>query len=245
MMNAMGMIEASPRRGVIASKTRALSIIARIASKHALSVNQVLLGKRVASAKYARQEASVALQEELGWSYRMIGELLGCSHVAVCKLQSYHKMTQESARRILAVDEAQRYEAIERDELMNRVRLLEQERKAFTGELLAEVLHRNLEIVQRCAIVLAICVEHAPRPVRVNFVIQLYDEACISLGYGYRNGATEQLVTKNFSDLCKIFRERGWPQPVKPGPVMGSRILTDECSKWLDSRLIQPIQRAA
>jgi len=234
-----------PSRLPPAPRTKVVAIIQRVAKKHDVTVEQLISGKRRHDVRWARQEAAYVLFREANWSSRAIGEVLQCSAPIACKLRDLHKISTEKAKLLLSVDDLKRYESVERDDVLHRNMILEQERAIVSGQHLADSLAQSLDLLMRCAIVLAITVEHYPRAVRLSSVITLYNDACQALNYGYRQGATESLMFKNFSSLNKTFVSCGWPVATMPGQIPGSRILTKECNDWLDSRLPLPIRRAA
>lgn len=244
-MEAASLATQIPARRVPASRTKAITILQRVASKHDVSVEEIATGKRRRDMQWARQEAAFLLAHEANWSQRSIGEMLLCSQRAARVLIGTHENSRVKAKRLLSVDDLKRYDDIHSDDILHRNLILEQERAIVSGQHLADTLAQSLDLLMRCAIVLAITVEHYPRAVRTSTIITLYGDACQALNYGYRQGATESLMAKNFSDLNKTFRSRGWPLATTPGQIPGSRILTPECSDWLDSRLAQPIRSAA
>lgn len=216
----------APKRRVIASKARAAAIIEGIADKHSLPVQTLLCAKWDRFAMIARAEAAHALVAQLNWSIRGVGAHLGCSHTNVRKLLGFH---EKSARRIVRLVSIQCADEV----AVARVRELEAELQRLSGTYLSEKLASRLDVPLRCAILLSILIESYPRYVRGPALLQLYDDACEKLGYGARNGANFDLVTKHACDLAAAFKAGGWPVPSEVGELKGSRRLTDACAVWL------------
>jgi len=238
---------ARPRR-VILSQRRAMEIVERVAAKHELSVAVALCSRRDRYAVACRAEIAWTIREQLNWSLRRIGQLLGVSHEAVRQLLDCHKIALRRARRSLPPTDLAALAAMDRDALRRRVAELEEmnaylqsELDRLTGAGLVPTLAQEfgLENAQRCAIVLAILAEAYPRAVSMNHMIELYEDACDQLNYGARQGATSNLVAKNISDLRERFAQQGLPDPVSLSEG-NNRSLSHEAAQVLYERTGTP-----
>lgn len=231
-INATDHTPSGPRRTIV-SKARAAALVEQIADKHALPVATVLCAKWDRFALIARAEAAHALTTQLNWSIRATGAYLGCSHTNVRKLLSFQKRNAPRIVRLVSLNGAD-------EAAVARVRELEAELQRLSGTHLCERLASDLSVPLRCAILLAILIEAWPRYVRGPALLQLYDDACDKLGYGARNGANFDLVTKHACDLAARFKAAGWPAPSEVGELKGSRRLTDSAAVWLADRCGAP-----
>lgn len=215
----------SKPRAVIASKARAAAIVERVAEKHAIGTATLLCARWDRFVMIARAEVAAALRDELNWPQRMIGEHIGCSQPNVRKLFSFH---EKYARRVSAIVPVADPEG--------RVRDLERELQRLSGIYTAERLAQHFDLQLRCAIVLAILAEAYPRYVRGEAMLRLYDEACDELGYGARNGANANLITKNLTAMSEALAKLGMTPAYERGPFAESRRLTDVAAEWLYER---------
>ncbi|NBW07973.1 MAG: hypothetical protein EBR82_08095 [Caulobacteraceae bacterium] len=230
----------------IHSPARAMAIAEQVAGRYRITVDHLLCARWDRYVVHARAEVAVRIRDDLGWSSRAIGRWLGCSHPNVRKLFSYHKMRPPWAAMTGDVDPASILHLARDDQAR---RLAEAEQRAadaareidrLSGVHLTEALAEQLGLLTRCAIVLAICAENYPRVVRGVAILQGYDHACSVLGYGARNGATYDLMKKNFSSLDRAFAEQGWPQPTECGDLPASRRLTHAAADMLALRFGVP-----
>lgn len=244
----MTVVAITSSKRVIASKTRAMEIVERMALKHDLPVATALCAKRDRYARACRAEIAWALKRELNWSSRRSAALLGVTFKNVCVLLKTHEIAMRRAKNVLPVTDLQALAAIEADELRRRlvesqdlIAHLQGELDRLTGATLANKIAARfgLENRLRCAIVLAILVEAYPRSVPSNLLTELYDEACDRLNYGSRNGASADLIKKNFSSLREHFAELGLACPVDWDDA-GARRLTDAGAELLHEAVSAP-----
>lgn len=218
-----------PKRA-IHSRARAAALIEQIADKHRIGVNTMLCARWDRFAVLARAEAAHGLVEQLGWSLRAAGDYLGCSHENVRQLLACHKSTAPRIARLGA-------QVSDPD---GRIRELEAELARLSGSFLCEKLSEQFAIPLRCGILLAILVEAYPRYVRGPAILQLYDDACERLGYGWGKGSNFNLMTKNAQHMHESLRSAGAPLASEVGDTPGSRRLTDAAAEWLHARCGAP-----
>lgn len=223
--------DAPKRRTVIASKARAAQIIERVAEKHRIEVSTMLCARWDRFVAIARAEAAAGLRDDLGWSLRMIGEYLGCSHESVRQLFT---LQQKYARRASLIHPV--------PDVDGRIRELEAEVARLSGTYLCERLAVKFGLQMRCAILLAILAEAYPRYVRGPAILQLYDEACETIGYGHQSGATYNLIAKNASHLNTRMRELGAGADVASviKELPGARRMDDAAAAWLSDQCGAP-----
>jgi len=229
---------------VIMSKQLGLAIVERIALKHQMQPSQALCARRDRYAVACRAEIAWALKEELRWSQRMIGTLLGVTHPAVRKLLGSHEISLRRANNILSTETLKAIALIGADESKrrladaeSRIVYLQAELDRLTG---ASLTHRLAAIFDltgkiRCALVLSIIAEAYPRAVNAPELVELYDEACERLNYGARRGASFNLITKNIAALREKFAELGYADPISSteGSFGMQRRLTDDAARLL------------
>lgn len=213
----------------IVSSARTAAIIEEVADKHGLEVRTMLCAAWRRDMVLARGEVAYRLRTELKLPWRAIGAKLGISHERGRQLFAGHKKREAQARLFAPVPDPE-----------GRIRELEAELQRLSGTYLSEKLASQLNVPLRCAILLSILIEAYPRYVRGPALLQLYDDACEKLGYGARNGANFDLVTKHACDLAARFKESGWPAPSEIGELKGSRRLTDGAADWLSQHFGAP-----
>lgn len=232
---------------MIASEQRALEIVERVADGHSLTVAQLLAQPFKRATVLARGELVDGLTGELGWSFERTAAFLGCAPSTAHSAKSEWKKAQAIHKRFLPAEAVLQIAALDQHEARRaaadattRVRELEAKLDELAGATLAEKLRDELGLKMRCAILLAIVIEHYPRQVRELSIFALYDHACVKLNYGFRSGATRDLMFKNAQALKDHFIERGWPEPSRPGNMPGSRVLTQSAAQWLHDRIGSP-----
>lgn len=229
---------------VIASKQFALAIVERIATKHQLTTAQALCVRRDRYAVACRAEIAWALKNELGWSQRAIGGLLGVTQPGARKLLGYHEISLRRANNLLPTETLRAIALIGADEgkrrladAEGRIAYLQAELDRLTGASLTHRLAENFDLTGkiRCALVLSIIAEAYPRAVNAPELVELYDEACERLNYGARRGASFNLITKNIAALREKFAELGYADPIlsSEGSFGMQRRLTDEAARLL------------
>lgn len=235
-----------PKRRVIASKARAAQIIEQVARKHDLAPTVVLCARWDRFAMAARSECAFELKTQLGWSQRAIAAHLGCTQPNVRKLFSFHEMNSRRARRWLPAADVQALSKLESGAM--GLRLIETEERAqylaseldrLTGHQRALELADALGVRVRGGILLAIVAEAYPNVALGGTILELYDEACLRLGYGDQKGSGFNLMAKNVAHLREHFAARGWPEPIPMGDsatagiLVGARRLSDEAAVFL------------
>lgn len=231
-------------RTVIHSQRRAMEIVERIVAKHELTVSVALCARWDRYARDCRAEIAWTLRDELRWSTRRSGSLLGCSARNVCDLLTSHEIALRRAKNILPAADLRALAEISKDDLRQRVAdveadnaMLRAEIERLTGASLTHRLARlfGLENKLRCAIVLAIVVEAYPRHVTSMDIVELYDEACDRLNYGARNGATANLITKNIAALRDHVATLGMADPIESFEAHSglARRLSDAAAEYL------------
>lgn len=225
-----------------------------MAAKHGVTVQFLTCARRDRFAVAARAEAAHELTHQLKWSLRRVGEHIGCTHQNVCQLLACHKINQARGLRFMPAADLRALAAVSGDERLARVRDAE-ERAAYaegeltrlTGANLALRMADALGLLQRvrCAIVLAIVAEAYPRVVLGAELIEHYDEACERIGYGNRQGANANLITKNVAHLRGHFAANGWPEPLfikdeLTRTLTGARRLSDGAALFLHERFDAP-----
>lgn len=210
-------------RTIIASKAMALAIVERIAKKHQMTVAAALCVRRDRFSVACRAEIAWTLKDELDWSQRRSGALLGVTQPAVRKLLGYHEMSLRRANNVLPTETLRALAVVSGDEAKrrladaeSRIAYLQSELDRLTG---ASITHRladafGLGNKLRCALVLGILAEAYPRAVNPPELVELYDEACERLNYGARRGASFNLITKNIAALRESFLDLGYRDPV-------------------------------
>lgn len=246
---------------IIASKAMALAIVERIAKKHDMDIKIALCARRDRYSVACRAEIAWTVKDELAWSQRSIGGLLGLSHTAVRKLLGFHEKSLRRANNVLPAETLRAIASISADDVKsrlldaeNRNAYLQAELDRLTG---ASLTHRiaesfGLKGKLRCALVLAIVAEAYPRSINTPDLIELYDDACDRLNYGTRRGASFNLIAKNVAALRARFAELGYTDPIESseGSFGLQRRLTDRAASLLNEivgapRLSQMGVRAA
>jgi hypothetical protein len=217
-----------------------MAITERIADRYGLTVETVLCARWDRFAAEARAEIAEELCNGQGASLRAAGQWLGCSHTNVRKLLGCQKMRplRADAATILALSRNEQARRLAEAEA--RARELERQMERLSGAHLGETFARAFAMPLRCGIVLAILAEHFPRPVRAQALIDFYDHACTTIGYGMQNGASADVIKKNLSSLKQAFAALGMEAPSEIDAATGQRRLTGAAAAMLHERFDAP-----
>lgn len=220
-------------RRVILSPARAQAVLERAAERFGLKPAMLKRPRAKGLVRTAKGEAAGTLRDELKWSYARIAKLLACSPSHARTLIVERAVLVAAFQRRAEEEHEAEIGALDVDEIMLQNRELKEKLARLTGADLAGRLADDYAIPPRCAIVAAMLAEAYPRPVAVEAMCELYDDACERLNYGFKRGADRELIRKNVSDLNRAFSAKGLPLAAEIAQGVSGRRLTDKAAAML------------